>query len=40
MLVAVFPLEVWTEDNEVHVIFDRKIPSSQGPEVRGGCADC
>jgi hypothetical protein len=39
-MLAVFPLEVWREDNEVHMVFDRGIPSSQGPGALGGCADC
>jgi hypothetical protein len=29
-ILAVFPLDVWTEDNAVHVGFDTGIPSSNG----------
>ena len=39
-LLAVFPLDVWREDNEVRVVFDKEIPSSHGPGARGGCTDC
>jgi len=39
-LVAVFPIDVWTENNEVHVVFDTGIPSSQGRGKLGGCTDC
>jgi len=39
-LVAVFPIDVWTENNEVHVVFDSGIPSSQGRGKLGGCTDC
>jgi hypothetical protein len=39
-LVATFPLDAWREDFEVHVVFDRAIPSSQGPNAVGGCTDC
>jgi hypothetical protein len=39
-MLAAFPLEVWREDNEVHVVFDRRIPSSQGLGARGDCTDC
>jgi hypothetical protein len=39
-LVAVFPLDVWREDNDVHVVFDQAIPSSQGENALGGCKDC
>jgi hypothetical protein len=39
-MIAVFPLDVWIENNEVHVVFDSGIPSSQGPGKRGGCTDC
>ena len=38
-IVAVFPLDVWTESNEVHVVFDSGIPSSQGRGYLGGCTD-
>lgn len=38
--LAIFPLEVWQESNEVHVVFDHEIPSSQGPGKMGGCTDC
>jgi hypothetical protein len=34
-MVAVFPIEVWREDDEVHVVFDREIPSSHGPGATG-----
>src|ERR1700687_1697063 len=37
---AVFSLEVWREDNELHVVFDRGIPGSQGLGAVGGCANC
>jgi hypothetical protein len=30
-MVAVFAIEVWREDDEVHVVFDREIPRSHGP---------
>jgi hypothetical protein len=30
-MIAVFPIEVWREDDEVHVVFDREIPRSHGP---------
>jgi hypothetical protein len=39
-LVAVFPLDAWREDNDVHVVFDQAIPSSQGANALGGCKDC
>ncbi len=39
-MIAVFPLDVWRDDNEVHVVFDKEIPSSHGPGARGGCKDC
>jgi len=39
-IVAAFPIDVWTEGNEVHVVFDRGIPSGQGSGARGGCTDC
>lgn len=38
--LAVFPIDIWQESNEVHVVFDRGIPSSQGPGKMGGCSDC
>jgi hypothetical protein len=39
-MLAVFPLDVWTENNEVHVVFDTGIPSSNGAGSLGGCTDC
>lgn len=39
-VVAAFSLDVWRENMEVHVVFDRGIPSSQGPGKLGGCTDC
>jgi hypothetical protein len=39
-MLAVFPLDVWQESNEVHVVFDRAIPGSRGPKAVGGCIDC
>jgi hypothetical protein len=39
-ILAVFPLDVWTQDNEVHVVFDTGIPSSNGAGSLGGCTDC
>lgn len=39
-ILAVFPADVWREDNEVHVVFDREIPGARGPSARGGCIDC
>lgn len=39
-LVAVFPIDAWKEDNDVHVVFDKTIPGSQGPNAVGGCMDC
>jgi hypothetical protein len=39
-IVAVFPLEVWTENNEVQIVFDTGIPSSNGAGALGGRADC
>lgn len=38
--VAFFPLDAWSENYDVHVVFDREIPSSQGSGSRGGCTDC
>jgi len=38
--LAVFTIDVWQESNEVHVVFDREIPSSQGKGKMGGCTDC
>lgn len=38
--LAVFPIDVWQDGSEVHVVFDRGIPSSQGPGKMGGCTDC
>jgi hypothetical protein len=37
-LLAVFPLDVWREDNEVHVVFDETIPGARGRA--GSCTDC
>jgi hypothetical protein len=39
-IVAVFPIDVWTEANEIHVVFDTGIPSGHGSGARGGCTDC
>ena len=39
-MLAVFPLDVWTENNEVHVVFDTGIPSANGYGSLGGCTDC
>jgi hypothetical protein len=39
-ILAVFPLDVWQEGNEIHVVFDKEIPSSHGRAARGGCTDC
>lgn len=39
-MLAAFPLDVWRKDNEIHVVFDKEIPSSHGPGARGGCTDC
>ena len=36
-LLAVFPIEVWTEDRDIHIVFDTGIPSSNGPNALGGC---
>jgi hypothetical protein len=38
--LAAFPVDVWQEGNEVHVVFDHTIPSSMGPGKSGGCIDC
>lgn len=38
--VASFPLAVWTERYDAHVVFDRPIPSSQSATAMGGCTDC
>jgi hypothetical protein len=38
--LAVFPIEVWQESTEIHVVFDHPVPSSQGPGKMGGCTDC
>jgi len=39
-MLAAFPLNIWREDNEIHVVFDKEIPSSHGPGARGDCTDC
>jgi hypothetical protein len=39
-IYAALPLDVWLESNDVHVVFDRGIPSSQGSGKLGGCTDC
>lgn len=41
-MLAVFPLDVWTEDKDVHVVFDAGIPNSNpfGTGGVGGCTDC
>jgi hypothetical protein len=41
-LIAVFPIDVWTEDKDVHVVFDAGIPPSNpfGTGGLGGCTDC
>jgi hypothetical protein len=41
-LIAVFPLDVWTEDKDVHIVFDAGIPNSNpfGTGGLGGCTDC
>jgi len=39
-LVAIFPIDVWNENNDLRVVFDRGIPSSHGPNAVGGCLDC
>lgn len=39
-LVAVFPLESWRDDYDVHVVFDKAIPGSHGANSVGGCMDC
>lgn len=39
-MLAIFPLAVWREHNDIHVIFDKEIQSSRGPQARGGCTDC
>jgi len=39
-MLAVFPLEVWQENSELHVVFDQAIPSSHGAQAMGGCVDC
>jgi hypothetical protein len=38
--MAVFPLSVLSEDNEVHVIYDREV--TMGTNAAGGrhCEDC
>jgi hypothetical protein len=36
-LLAVFPLDVAVDGNEVHIIYDRKVASANGT---GGCDDC
>jgi hypothetical protein len=38
--LAVFPIAVWQEDAEVHVVFDQATPSSHGSGAMGGCTDC
>lgn len=39
-IVAIFPIDVWQEGSDVHVVFDKAIPSSMGPNAVGGCTDC
>ena len=41
-MLAVFPLDVWTEDKDVHVVFNTGIPNSNplGTGGLGGCTDC
>ena len=39
-MVAIFPVNVWTEGVEMHVVFDRAIPSAMGANAVGGCTDC
>jgi excisionase family DNA binding protein len=39
-MLAVFPLDVRTENNELHVVNDTGIPSSNGAGSLGGCTDC
>lgn len=37
-MIAVFPLSILREDNEVRVVFDKKIPDARG--AAGHCIDC
>jgi hypothetical protein len=39
-ILAAFPVSVWTEDKEIHIVFDQRIPSSNGGGSLGGCTDC
>jgi hypothetical protein len=39
-MVAFFPIDAWSEDNDVRVVFDKTIPGSGGPNALGGCMDC
>jgi len=39
-LIAIFPIAVWKEGNDVRVVFDRAIPGAMGPKALGGCTDC
>jgi hypothetical protein len=41
-VLAVFPLEVWTGDKDLHVVFDTGIPNENpfGTGGLGGCTDC
>ncbi len=39
--MAVFPLDALSEENEVHVIYERKVMlTSRDPAVRLSCEDC
>jgi hypothetical protein len=37
-MIAVFPLSILREDNEVRVVFDKRIPDARG--AAGHCDDC
>ncbi len=41
-MIATFPIDVWTEDKEVHVVYDAGIPNANpfGTGGLGGCTDC
>lgn len=37
---AVFPLEVLSKDNAVHVVFDRDVPLGSDANANSSCTDC
>jgi hypothetical protein len=39
-MLAAFPIDIWQESNELHVVFDEEIPGSHGPGAVGSCTDC